>query len=274
MLKRDQDQAKPDPDPPEVSRAGHAAAPEHEDADQDEQERDARDVEREHLDDHGGADIRPEHHSQRRDEVDKAAGGKPRDHKTRGRAALQYRRYTQTRQECFEPAAEGVAQDAPQLRAERARDPGLDHVHAPDQQRNGTGEVHQGQGCAHPAHSVPDTVMPLPLIRLGRRQWHKGIRLTSLLGLATEPLPTVPQPHTTVSFLAASCPSAALLTGKQFDVRIVTEASVARLSGDLDKHSDTGQTSDEIIGGRVGDPEQSTILLIETIGCSNRYSST
>src|SRR5438270_7979882 len=44
--------------------------------------------------------------------------------------------------EGFEPSAERVAQHASELRAEGARDPGLDHVHAPNQESNCTAEIH------------------------------------------------------------------------------------------------------------------------------------
>ena len=62
----------------------------------------------------------------------------------RGRAALEDRGYAQAGQKGLEPVAERVAQDAPELGAEGARDPGLDHVHAPNQEGNRTGEINKG----------------------------------------------------------------------------------------------------------------------------------
>jgi len=66
--------------------------------------------------------------------------------------------YTQACQKGLAPAADRVAQDAAEVRAERTRDPGLDHVYAPNQECDRTCQVHQGQGCVDPACSVPNGV--------------------------------------------------------------------------------------------------------------------
>ena len=55
-----------------------------------------------------------------------------------------------------------------ELRAAAAGDPGLDHVHAPNQERNRTGKVHQGQGRVHAARSASNAVYLAPFIRLIR----------------------------------------------------------------------------------------------------------
>ncbi len=113
VLKRDQHQTKPDSDPAEVARAGNRAAPEHEHADQNEQERNPRHVERQHLDNQGGPDIGAEHDGERRNEVDKPAGGECRHHQTRGRAALKGRRHAHPCEEGFELVAERITQHPP-----------------------------------------------------------------------------------------------------------------------------------------------------------------
>ena len=103
VLKRDQHQTEPDPHPAQVARAGHPAAPKHENADQDEQKRNPGHVKRQHLDDQRGADIGAQHHGQRRHEADQPAGGKGRHHQARGRAALEYGRHAHPGQERLDP---------------------------------------------------------------------------------------------------------------------------------------------------------------------------
>jgi hypothetical protein len=169
VLKRDQHQTEPDPDPAEVARAGNPAAPKHEHADQDEQKRNPGHIERQYLDDQGGADIGAQHHGKGRHQVDKPAGRECRNHQTCGRAALEDRCHAETGQEGSEPVAERVAQHPPELRAEGARNPGLDHVHAPNQERNCPAEIHQRQSCVHRARSVSNAVR-LPLYTLSPGQ--------------------------------------------------------------------------------------------------------
>jgi len=151
VRKRDQHQTQPDPDPAEIARTGDPAAPEHEHADQDEQERNLGYIERQHLDDQRSANVGAQHDRQGGHKVDKTSCGECGNHQSCGGAALKYRCYAQPGQEAFEPVAERIAQDTPELRSEGARDAGLHHVHAPNQQRNRTSEIDEGQSCIHPA---------------------------------------------------------------------------------------------------------------------------
>jgi hypothetical protein len=127
-------------------------------------------VERQHLSDQRGADIGAQHDRERGHEVDQPAGGERCDHQAGGRAALQDRGHADAGQKGFEPIAERVAQDASQLRAEGARDPGLDHVHAPDHEGDRTRKIHEREGGIHPARSASKAAGALsPLYALGTR---------------------------------------------------------------------------------------------------------
>src|SRR6202021_286603 len=61
-------------------------------------------------------------------------------------AALQDRGHTQAGGEGGQPVVQSAAQPAPQFWAEGALDAGLHHVHAPQQQRDGAGQVEQCPG--------------------------------------------------------------------------------------------------------------------------------
>jgi hypothetical protein len=103
-----------------------------------------------------------QHDGQRRHKVDKTIGGECRDHQSCSRAALKYRGYSQPSQEGFETVAKRIAKHAPKLWAESAHDPGLDHVHAPNEECDRSGEIYEGQSCVHPGASVSESNLPVP----------------------------------------------------------------------------------------------------------------
>jgi hypothetical protein len=86
---RQGDQHEPEPygDAADVARS-RSSGPEHCYAGEQEQGGQTRNVEREGLDDKGGAYVRAEHHRKRRDKRDEAAGRERGDHQTRRSAAL------------------------------------------------------------------------------------------------------------------------------------------------------------------------------------------
>ena len=149
LRERNQDQPKADPDAPEIVGAGDAAAAEHHHPDQDEERRHPRDVERQHLHDQGRADIGAEHRGEPGYEIDQSAGGEAGNHQPRRGAALQHRGDPQPGEKRLYAVAQRGTEDPPQIRAERALDPALDHVHAPEQECDRSGEVDQSQGSVH-----------------------------------------------------------------------------------------------------------------------------
>src|SRR5205814_8242455 len=58
-------------------------------------------------------------------------------------------RHADPRRESTQAVAEGASEKAPQVGAEGALDAALHHVQAPEEQRDRTGEIDQGQGGAH-----------------------------------------------------------------------------------------------------------------------------
>src|SRR5204863_9417972 len=64
-------------------------------------------------------------------------------------AALEDGRHADPRRESTQAVAEGASEKAPQVGAEGALDAALHHVQAPEEQRDRTGEIDQGQGSAH-----------------------------------------------------------------------------------------------------------------------------
>jgi len=76
------------------------------------------------------------------------------------------------RQGGIEALPRGIASE---LRAEGTRDPGLDHVHAPNQERDCPAEIHQRQSCIHFARSVSNAVRLSPYT-LSPGDQHTAIR--------------------------------------------------------------------------------------------------
>src|SRR5437868_7977050 len=58
-------------------------------------------------------------------------------------------RWADPRRQSAQAVAEGASEKAPQVGAEGALDAALHHVQAPEEQRDRTGEIDQGQGSAH-----------------------------------------------------------------------------------------------------------------------------
>ena len=83
--------------------------------------------------------------------------------------------YTQACQKGLAPAADRVAQDAAEVRAERTRDPGLDHVYAPNQECDRTCQVHQGQGLCSSGVLRAERSLRVPLIRHLSLERHAAI---------------------------------------------------------------------------------------------------
>ena len=88
-MQRQQGETEADEKSAEVVRLRIRAPAEHQHAHEDENGRGRRDIEGQQLNDQGRADICPQHHGQRRHEIDEAAGGEAGDHQARRRAALQ-----------------------------------------------------------------------------------------------------------------------------------------------------------------------------------------
>ena len=95
------------------------------------------------------ANVGAEHHGKCRHQVYEAAGCEASYHKASGRAALHDSRHTNTGQKRLEAVAKGSAQEASELCSEDTLHASLDHVHPPQQERNGAGEVEQGEGEVH-----------------------------------------------------------------------------------------------------------------------------
>jgi hypothetical protein len=133
----------------EVAGAARVALAKHHHADEEQKRRGLGDLEREKLNDERGADIGAEHHRQGRDEIDEAAGRKSRHHEAGRRAALQDGGDAEPRRESLEAIAERPAEHAPQIGAEGTLSAALDHMKAPQQQRDRAGEIEQGKRRIH-----------------------------------------------------------------------------------------------------------------------------
>ena len=83
--------------------------------------------------------------------ADHAFGGERGGHQRRRRAALQERGEAEAGGEGGEAVAERMREDAPQVRAERAQDAAVDHVQAPQQQRDAAHQIEKNDR----AHSSP-----------------------------------------------------------------------------------------------------------------------
>jgi hypothetical protein len=89
----------------------------------------------------GGPDVGAEHDGKRRNETDQTRSRERGGHEPSGGAALQESGQTQAGREGREPVAQRSRQQLPQLGAERAQDAALDHVQAPQQQRDTTHQI-------------------------------------------------------------------------------------------------------------------------------------
>ena len=146
VRQRKQHEPKADSYAPEIARPCRAAAAEDDDPDQNEQRREAGNLEREHLDDKGRADIGAEHDSERRHELERAACAKGGNDEACGGATLQNCGRAKTGGKGAQPVIQRLRQKPSQVGAESAQDAALDHVHAPEQERDGSREVDQCKG--------------------------------------------------------------------------------------------------------------------------------
>ena len=150
-VKGQEQEPEADRDPAEIARAGLAAAFEGDDAERQEDRGCQGDVEGEHLDDEGGADVRPQHDGegwyQRHEPARREGGG----HQGRRGAALQHGGHGDAGEEGAEAIAECCAQEASQVGAEGAHDAAVDHVQAPQQERHPSHQVKED----HVSHGTP-----------------------------------------------------------------------------------------------------------------------
>ena len=122
------------------------------------------------LHDERRADIRAEHHRERRDELDRASAGQRHHHQRRRRRGLQRRRHAEPDDEGAEPRAQPAPERAAKIGAEDARDAALHHVDAPEQQRDLADQVDQDMRRGH-RPAVPIALCGLLIIGRRRRLW-------------------------------------------------------------------------------------------------------
>ena len=106
----------------------------------------AGDIERQNLNNQRGPDIRPEHDRKRRNKADQAFRREGTGDQRRRGAALQKRRQTKARRKRGEAISQRSGKKPAEIGAERAQDSAVDHVQAPQQQRNATHQVEKNHG--------------------------------------------------------------------------------------------------------------------------------
>ena len=145
-VQRQQHQPEPDRDAADILDARARPGAEGDQADDEQDGGDGGDFERQDLHDQRGADIGAEHDGKRRHQADQAfRRERARDQRRRG-AALEQRRQTEAGRKGGEAVVEPLRQQQAQVRAERAQDSAVDHVQAPQQQRNATHQVEKNHG--------------------------------------------------------------------------------------------------------------------------------
>jgi hypothetical protein len=144
-MQREQHQAEADRDPAEVLDPGAWPAAECDEADNEQHRRHRCDIERQHLHDQRGADIGAEHDRKRRHQADDLLGGEGTgDQGSRGRA-LEQGGQAEAGAERGEPVAERPRQQQPQIGPEGPQDPAMDHVQAPQQERDAPHQIKQNK---------------------------------------------------------------------------------------------------------------------------------
>jgi hypothetical protein len=97
------------------------------------------------LDDQGRADIGAEHDGECRHQTDQAFRGKrTRDQGGRG-AALEQRGQPKASGKCGQAVVQPLRQQQPQVGAEGAQNAAVDHMQAPQQQRDAAHQVEKNQ---------------------------------------------------------------------------------------------------------------------------------
>jgi len=97
------------------------------------------------LNDQGGADIGAEHDGKRRHQTDQALGGEGTRDEARGGAALEQSGQPEAGGKRGEAIVQPLCQQKPQVRAEGAQDAAVDHMQAPQQQRDAAHQIEKDQ---------------------------------------------------------------------------------------------------------------------------------
>jgi len=133
-MERQQHQAQADRDAPEILEAGARPAAE---GNQTQNKKDRRNgcyIEREHLNNQRGADIGAQHDRKRRHRTDETVGSEGTRHKGSRSAALEQRCQSDSGGKGAQAVVEGFSEPQPEVRAESAQNPAVDHMQAPQQQ--------------------------------------------------------------------------------------------------------------------------------------------
>jgi hypothetical protein len=136
-----QHQTEADGNTSAVLDAGLGSEAEGQEADHEQDRSRRRDIERKRQDDQRGSDIRPQHDRQGRDQRQRTLCREGCGHQPGGRAALEQRGQSESGGEGRETIAQGVRQQPAQVGAEGTRNAALDHVQAPEQQRDATHQI-------------------------------------------------------------------------------------------------------------------------------------
>ncbi len=144
-MQRQQHQAEADKDAADVLDARARPAAEGDEADDEQHGRDGGDVERQHLHDQRGADIGAEHDRERGHQADEPSAVK--ELVISAVAVLLWSRAVRPRpaRKGGEAVAQGLRQQQAQVGPERAQDPAVDHMQAPQQQRHAAHQVEKNQ---------------------------------------------------------------------------------------------------------------------------------
>ena len=144
-MQRQQHQAEPDKDAADVLDARARPAAEGDQADDEQHGRHGGDVERQDLHDQRGADIGAEHDGERGHQADEPLRGERTGDQRRRGAALEQGGQTEAGAKGGEAVAQGLRQQQAQIGSERAQDPAVDHMQAPQQQRDAAHQVEKNQ---------------------------------------------------------------------------------------------------------------------------------
>ena len=124
-------------------------APERHVARNQQQRRNQRNVEGQYFDDQRGSDVGAQHDGKRRYESDHAVRKKRGGHHGGSGAALKQRGDRNADADCHDSVTQHPPDHSAQIRPESTNDPALDHVHAPEEQDNGTSKLDQSGCCGY-----------------------------------------------------------------------------------------------------------------------------
>ena len=140
-MQRQQHQAEADGHAADILDASARPGAEGHQPDDEQRRSRRRDIERKHLNDQRGADIRTEHDCQRRYQPHQTFRGERTGDQPGCGAALEQGGKAQPRGECGEPIAQRLGHQQTKVRTEGTQNAALDHVKAPKQQRYATHQV-------------------------------------------------------------------------------------------------------------------------------------